>query len=148
MNDNWSPNNWMLSEKTYLIVLETHVRVSEWVRNQISQIPQMSLLLERSTMSFAERIVMRPRGNTSVCQVSKFMNVNSVFTVWTETLDWTCDLDGSCCILLAERNDTPNFRVVWVQYANGISCGLWSLWFVHEVGNWACGASKGRTEFS
>lgn len=108
----------------------------------------MPLFLEWSTMSFIERIVVGPGCDTSISQVSEFMDMNTVFTVWTKALNRTCNFNGSCCVILTERNDTSNFWVVWVQYANSIPCGLWCLWFVHEVWNWSGGTGKSQTEFS
>ena len=148
MNNNWSSNNRILTKETDLIIFETHVRVSKWIRHQISQVAQMSLFLERSTVVFTERIVMRSCSCASFCQVSEFVNMNSVLTVWIKALNWTCNLDWSCGILLTERNYTPSFWVVRVQNANGISDGLWSLRLIHEIRNWAGCASKSQTEFS
>ena len=148
MDNHWSSDNWILSEKTDLIVLEAHVRVSKWIRNQISQVTQMSLFLERSAMSFTERIVMRSSCGTSVSQVSKFMNMDSVFAVRTKAFDWAGDFNGSCGVFLTEGNDTSDFWVVRVQDADGISGGLWRFGFVHEIGNRGGGAGQSQTEFS
>lgn len=148
MYNNWPSNNRMLPEKTYLIIFKAHVRVTKWIRNQISQIALMSLFLERSTVVFTKRIKMRSSCGTSFCQVSKFMNVNSVLTVWIKALYWTCNLDWSCSILLTERNDTPNLWAVWVQYTDGISGGLRGFRFIHKVRNWACRASESQAKFS
>lgn len=148
MHYNWSSYHWMLPEKTQLIILKAHVRVSKWVGNQISQVAQMSLFLERSAMVFTQWVVMRSSCDTSFSQVSEFVNVNSVFTVWIKALDWACNFDWGCRILLTERNDTSDFWAVRVQYADGISGGLWSFRLVHKIWNWAGGTSKGQTEFS
>lgn len=86
MDNHGSSDNRILPKEAHLIILKTHVRVSKWIRNQISQITQMPLFLEWSTVSFTERIVMGSSSNASVSQVTEFVNMNTVFAVWVQAL--------------------------------------------------------------
>ena len=148
VDDNWAPDNWVLSEQAYLVVFKAHVRVSERIWNQIAQVSDVSLFLERSSVGFAKRIVVGSSCGAAVSQISEFVDVDSVFTVGIEPFDWACDFDGSCGVVLAEGNDSPDFGVVGVQNADGISGWFGSFGLIHKVRDWGCGADKGQTEFS
>jgi len=76
------------------------------------------------------------------------MNVDSMFTVRIKALEWAGDFDRSCCILLAEGNDSTNIGVVGVQDADGISCGFGCFRFVHKVWYGRGCTGKGQSEFS
>ncbi len=66
MNNNWASNYRMLSKERDNVILEAHVRVSKRIRNQISEISNMSLFLERSTMVFSERIEMSASSGAAI----------------------------------------------------------------------------------
>jgi hypothetical protein len=47
----------------------------------------MSFLLERSTMVFRQRIEVRSCSGTALGQITEFVNMDTVLTVWVKALD-------------------------------------------------------------
>lgn len=70
------------------------------------------------------RIIMRPRRDTSIGQITIFMDVHAVFRVWVQSLDHTGYLRGLLDLLLTEGHKPANVGLVWIQDTHSVTASV------------------------
>lgn len=92
----------MLPEQRDNFILETDIRVPERIRDQITKIPHMPLLIKRPPMRLAMRIEMRSSSDTAFGQIAELVNMDPMLAVGAETFHDHGNLHRGLKVLLAE----------------------------------------------
>jgi hypothetical protein len=77
-------------------------------------------------MFFYVGVVVRSSSSTSLSEISKLMNMDSMFSVGLQSFDRECDFGGGIDTVLAERSDASHVGLVGVENTDSVSFGIWS----------------------
>jgi hypothetical protein len=78
------------------------------------------------------RVEMCSSSGTALGEISKLVNMNSMFLIRVESFDRACDFDGGVDVVLTERGKSSHVRLIRVEYTDGMSLGIRGFVIVEE----------------
>lgn len=135
VNYNRSTDDGILSKQWYNFIFEANVRISKWVSDQVTKIPNMPLFIKRTPVTFIIRVKMRTSRCTAFRQISKLMNMYSMLTVGIETFCHNGNFNWAWHWLLAKWSDATHVGIIGVEDTDSMSFSWrpgWLDWLIER----------------
>lgn len=91
------------------------------VAHYVSQVSDMTVFTDETTVGFIERIVMGSVTCTAVGEITIGVNVNPMASQWLQTSNSRDEVHEGTFAFLLESNHSGDCRVVWVEDAERIT---------------------------